>query len=671
MSLDPSIGQLSLRPPSPINVYRARRPKKKWTVWRAIRWTLGLIVLAVAVAAAGVAYFAWDRLHTLTTTSDPAVKVALPELHPVNTSKEPAIALILGYDRRFGETQNGHSDTLILVRIDPRTKMLSTLALPRDLQVPVPGIGITKINEAYARGGAKLAIKTVSDFIGTPITYYIPVNFKAFRLTVDGVHGVYTDVDRRYFHTNAGISSSSPNYYSEINLQAGYQRLSGGQALTYVRNRHNDSDFMRNARQQAFLREFKRRLDVGTIGTSIPSLVTQLSENIKILSKPGHSLGFGELAGYARLLSGIPRGNLVQVRIDGRVYTNSAGASVVSAETSEVKQKVQEFLDPTTTAANRIGGRVGGKLIGGPAKPKGVRPLPVEKLKVVTINGSGQAGIASVSAAALRSGGWKLAQTIGGNAVKPTFTSTAIYFASPRAKASTARLRLALGDTLEPRQMPADRSTISLDADQPALSAADVVVVIGSSYTGLSTLPGQASPDETYVPAKPQTQLARPTDVAFFRAFQRKLGYQVRYPTRVPFGSVYGEPIEVTANPFRAYRLRGRWAGHVTARTALDTSHAWGIQYTRWTDAPILDEPSRSYCLPDGRLLRLYANGSQVHRIAVYYGGERCKADGVVAWISNSLDNRLTPDTMIAVAKSLRPLPTGTRSARTATTTTP
>ena len=658
MSLDQAVGELSLRPPSPINVYRARRPKKKWTAWRVIRWTLGLIVLAVAFAAAGVAYFAWDRLHALTTTNDPQVILATKTLVPVNTATQPAIALILGYDTRYGEHQNGHSDTLILVRIDPKTKMLSTLALPRDLQVPIPGVGVAKINEAYARGGAKLAIETVTALIKTPISYYIPVNFKAFRLTVDAVHGVYIDVDRRYFHSNTGISSASPNYYSEINLQAGYQRLSGGQALTYVRNRHNDSDFMRNARQQAFLREFKRRLDVGSLGTSIPTLVTDLSDNIKILSKPGHALGFGQLAGYARLLASIPRGNLVQVKVEGRSYTNSAGASVVSATTGDIQQKVQEFLHPNPSAADKIGGRVGGKQVGGPAKPKtGVVPIAADKLKVVTINGSGQAGIASVSAAALRSGGWKQAATIGGNAVKTTFTSTAIYYTSPRARASTARLRLTLGDTLEPQPMPANRSTISLDADQAMLSAADVVVVIGSSYNGVSALPDQPTPDQTYVPAPPKTQPAAATDVALFRAFQRKLPFEVRYPTRVPAGSVYGEPIETGDNPFRVYLLHKQKAGHVTARTALDTSHGWGIQYTLWTDAPILDQPSKSYCLRDGRLVRLYANGSQLHRVAVYYGGARCKADGIVAWISNSLDNRLTPDTMIAVAKSLRPLP--------------
>ena len=58
---------------------------------------------------------------------------------------------------------------------------------------------------------------------------------------------------------------------------------------------------------------------------------------------------------------------------------------------------------------------------------------------------------------------------------------------------------------------------------------------------------------------------------------------------------------------------------------------------------------------------RLYANGGQLHRIAVYYGGTRCTTTGFVSWIDNSLDNTMSPATMIAIAKSMRPVPAGTR----------
>ena len=128
----------------------------------------------------------------------------------------------------------------------------------------------------------------------------------------------------------------------------------------------------------------------------------------------------------------------------------------------------------------------------------------------------------------------------------------------------------------------------------------------------------------------------------------------------MPLGSTYGEAIETGENAFRMYRLgkHGKFLS-VDAHTALDSSHAWGLRYTLWTDAPILEQPSRQVCWTqngDKRQVRIYTNGTAIHRIAVFYGGEPCKAaGGVVVWINNSLDDKLSPETMIAIAKSLVP----------------
>ena len=48
--------------------------------------------------------------------------------------------------------------------------------------------------------------------------------------------------------------------YAEINIPAGYQKLCGQNALDYVRYRHEDSDFVRAARQQDFLRQAKAQI---------------------------------------------------------------------------------------------------------------------------------------------------------------------------------------------------------------------------------------------------------------------------------------------------------------------------------------------------------------------------------------------------------------------------
>ena len=101
-------------------------------------------------------------------------------------------------------------------------------------------------------------MQTVADLIGLPINYLITVNFRGFKQIVNRLGGVWIDVDRRYFNNNAGLS---PTFgYAKINLQPGYQLLTGGSALDYVRYRHTDSDFFRVARQQQFVKAMKYQL---------------------------------------------------------------------------------------------------------------------------------------------------------------------------------------------------------------------------------------------------------------------------------------------------------------------------------------------------------------------------------------------------------------------------
>jgi hypothetical protein len=128
-----------------------------------------------ATIGGAVAYYVWNRLERITTTNDPNLKAADKQLAAVvDPATQPAVALVLGYDKRYGSgSARGHSDTLMLIRVDPKTKILSLLSLPRDLYVNVPGMGMRKINDAYAYGGAPLAIQTVSQVLGVKINYYV------------------------------------------------------------------------------------------------------------------------------------------------------------------------------------------------------------------------------------------------------------------------------------------------------------------------------------------------------------------------------------------------------------------------------------------------------------------------------------------------------------------
>jgi LCP family protein required for cell wall assembly len=201
---------------------------------------------------------------------------------------KPQTILILGSDRRWVDLKKNNpklaksnparSDTILLVRMDPHQQATAVLSIPRDLKVLVPGFGINKINAAYSLGGPSLTAETIKSLFGQDfkINHIINVNFQGFREAVDALGCVYADVDRRYYHSNLGLPVSQ--HYAEIDVKPGYQQLCGQRALDYVRFRHADSDIVRAARQQDFLRAAKDQL-------STSSLIDDRSELIKIMQK--------------------------------------------------------------------------------------------------------------------------------------------------------------------------------------------------------------------------------------------------------------------------------------------------------------------------------------------------------------------------------------------------
>ncbi len=191
-------------------------------------------------------------------TPIPGVKNVLDEV----PAGDPQTILLLGSDRRYGDGKGNppRSDTIIVVRLDPDKKATAVMSLPRDLKVTIPGHGTDKINGAYHAGGPKLTIKTVRSLLGIPIHHVINVNFGGFARAVNRLGCVYADVDRKYFNDRGG-----PGGYAVIDLKAGYQKLCGQDALSYVRYRHADSDFVRAARQQEFLRQAKEQIGLGKL----------------------------------------------------------------------------------------------------------------------------------------------------------------------------------------------------------------------------------------------------------------------------------------------------------------------------------------------------------------------------------------------------------------------
>ena len=288
---------------------------------------------------------------------------------------------MIGYDHRAGIESNrpSLSDTLMLIRADPATKTISLLSFPRDLDVPIyctpNGGAVTtdRINSAYSRCGSKGTLLTVEKLTDLPVNYLITVNFHGFKEVVDKLGGVWMDVDRRYYNRNTG---SAYNNFANIDLQPGYQRLDGQQALDFVRYRHTDSDLYRVARQQEFVRAFREQVGANFSPFSVPSLVNAITRNIEV-AEGGRKLQGKQVFNYALFAYGLPSGHLFQDKIENVVCGLGCQAS-----TDDIQKAVQTFSNPdvgSSKAANAAA-------LGQKVKTKAPPPSSVT---VTVLNGSG------------------------------------------------------------------------------------------------------------------------------------------------------------------------------------------------------------------------------------------------------------------------------------------
>lgn len=233
-----------------------------------------------------------NAVPTLVTTPTPPAN-DLPDWD----KHERVNLLLLGIDE-ISDGLPARSDTMIIVTINPETKQVGMLSIPRDLLVSIPNYGADKINAAYAYGsstpltGAGLARATVEFNFGIPIHYVVEVDFDGFEKIVDTLGGVTIDVpapvkDDEY---------PSENYnYTRVYFTTGLQHLTGKQALRYSRTRHDDGDFARGNRQQQVLialREQGLRLN---LISKAAQLLDELGNTFRTDLSPRQALALAKL----------------------------------------------------------------------------------------------------------------------------------------------------------------------------------------------------------------------------------------------------------------------------------------------------------------------------------------------------------------------------------------
>ncbi len=279
---------MSVPPATPLD--DERPPSLAGHMWRRFAVAGVLILLLSGAATATIALTKLNHIANEVFPRTSQLHVAKGVIQ-ASYRGEPQTFLIIGSDRRVGSkdaydrNNAAHSDTLLLVRLDPAAGQTSVLSVPRDLLTTITTRSghvyyPRKINAAYTIGSleggsdraAELATETIEHLLHIKVNGVIDVTFKGFIDIVDTLGCVYVNVDHRYFNEPNGSVETN---YSAINLQPGYQKLCYEKALSYVRYRHDDSDFVRVARQQDFIRNLREQ---------VPA--SQLISEIDKVSKP-------------------------------------------------------------------------------------------------------------------------------------------------------------------------------------------------------------------------------------------------------------------------------------------------------------------------------------------------------------------------------------------------
>jgi LCP family protein required for cell wall assembly len=460
--------------------------RRSWPQRLLIAFNLGVIVVFLA-GAGGLGYFYWrfDRIPRITVHN-----LAQPQ-----AKLDPQNFLLVGSDTRdfvqpgsedevgFGSADissgSGRSDTIIVVRVDPRTDVAWMVSFPRDLWVEIPGKGHDRINTAFlgdaktGTTGADLLIATIKLNFGIDVHHYAQVDFQGFKGLVDALGGVtiYLATPVRDWDT----SVYPPRNETGLDIRAGTPgcvSLNGDQALSYVRSRHFQtqqpngswrsdytSDLGRISRQQDFIRRAMNKV----IGQDLVNPL-KLNKLVGVAEKNvllSNSIKIDDLVNLAKGFRSLSSDTLTQYQIPVVNSTQPSGAATLDLDPSKAVEREAHFdvfrgIDPKA--------------------PVAVAPSSVT---IRVMNGSGVAGQAGDVAVALR--GLQFATLDPGNAQR-TSRTVIRYAPGQQAKAQLLERYLVAGASIELG---------------PTLEGVDLLLVTGADYAGVLTQPRTEPPPST------------------------------------------------------------------------------------------------------------------------------------------------------------------------------
>ncbi|EOM75389.1 LCP family protein [Rhodococcus rhodnii] len=373
---------------------------------------------------------------------------------------------------RAGEEAATNTDTILLIRVPNDGSSATAISIPRDSYVDVPGIGESKINAAYgttkatererlveegeseteaeresSRAGREALVETVADLTGITVDHYAEVGLLGFVLLTDAVGGV-----------DVCLNEAVDEPLSGANFTMGEQTLSGPDALSFVRQRHDlpRGDLDRIVRQQVFMASLANQvLSARTL--SDPAKLSQLTRAVE------RSVVIDDdwdIVDFARQLQNLAGGD---VQFDTIPVANlngmtEWGESIVVVDPPEVRSFV----------AGLVGEDAGDETSeSGSATTSPAPDIDPSTVTVDVANASAVSGLANAASAALAEIGYATGEV--GNHTGTTPARTTVFAADPESDAARA-VAASVGD-------------VDIEADS-SLSDDEVRVVLASDYSG-------------------------------------------------------------------------------------------------------------------------------------------------------------------------------------------
>ncbi|MDF2869546.1 MAG: hypothetical protein K0R05_1121 [Anaerocolumna sp.] len=260
-----------------------KKKRKRFKTKVVIIFDLILLLLVVSVG-----YYFWkaSKMH-VDKSGDSSIVTNNPDNEDMEGYRNIAV---FGVDSRDNSLKQGtHSDTIVIVSINNKTKDVKLASIYRDTysKIPDEDNAFNKINAAYFRGGYPLALNTINTNFDLDVKEYVTVNFKAVTEVIDLLGGISLDITKEELKYVNG-------YTKELNKingtdvgklkSAGTQVVNGTHATAYARIRYTKGDdFKRAERQRIVIQkifEKAKTADIMTINSILDKILPMIQTNL-------------------------------------------------------------------------------------------------------------------------------------------------------------------------------------------------------------------------------------------------------------------------------------------------------------------------------------------------------------------------------------------------------